>query len=665
MQDLRTIAKDVELDPMGQTLVQQADLMKALWAEADVQYESRAEVTLPLPEGHAFHRFPLFAHQRLGLAKTFSAFRAMLLWEMGTGKTRVMIELVRWLKKIGGFKRALVVCPTIVLPTWEAQTETFAAGGISTLDLTRGDREKRLLKANQYDMVLTTYGVMRAEARAAFNHLLPDGYKVSGLVSDNALRRVLADMAKNDPGLHKATLAKLSATPTPLSDIYRLVDYDIIIFDEAHVLGSWESDVTRSAMQLSTKATRRYLLTGTAGDNPLKFYPLLQILHPWLEKRPYWQFKEHHVVKDLINPYLVTGWRNMDEINAKIDLVASRMKKDECLDLPPVLVNDVVITLGSKQKARYNEIVEEMRATQSGTKRHLPVFNVDESVPEREQTDALTLPPEVLDPDRANPTIMTIAHGAVRVNKLLQLTSGFLIIEPDPSICHGCEHLVKCVDEKVRPYTSRCQVVKRPPPRKILRDVENPKLDVFEDLVENIMDSDATNKVIAWGVYLPELDDMEEVCKKRGWGYVRVDGSNTHKIRSIEDSFQNDPKCRVYIGQVASGVGITLTAANYTIYYSLPWDRVTYRQSFDRNNRAGQTRKITVYRLIGRDTLDEFVSQTLNYKDHLAFTLSEKIRCASCDRQTVCGPKEVRPFREGCKYQADADRPIARAGVLE
>ncbi len=633
VKDLRTLSNNkVEFDSAALKLIAEAESARQLWYESEESYVEGKTVELPLPEGYTFHGPPLFAHQRLGIAKTLASWRAFVFWDMGTGKTRTMIELFRLLKTRGEFRRALVLCPSVVLPTWERQVEDFSGGELKVVDLTYGNREKRLAEANGADVVLATYGIARVEMRSAYNELLPDKYKVRGVPSDKAIQKALDSIAKDDRKLHAEVVRRFQAGAPP-SAIYQQVDYDIIVIDEGHTLGSHDSDVTRAVLQLSTKAARRYDLTGTPGDQPLKLYSQLLFLSPSLEKRPFWKFKQEHTVTDATNKYLIKAYKDLHVINAKVDPLATRMTKDECLDLPPVLTIDVPISLGPKQRARYNQLVEEMRAT-------------------------ISRGPGTTEYD------LVMAHGAARINKLLQISSGFTIIEPGKEICDGCEHLAGCLEKQIEPHTPSCKVSPQKTARIIDRDLENPKLDAFETLAEIALDGHPTNKVIVWAVFLPELDDLEALCKRRGWGYVRMDGTNTHRIKEIEAKFQTDQDCRVYIGQVASGIGITLTAANYTFYYSAPWDRVTYRQSFDRNNRAGQTRKITVYRLLGRDTVDELVYRSLKYKDNIAFTLTERITCSSCDRLAKCNQAEIRPFSKECKYPASAARPVARPGVI-
>jgi SNF2 family DNA or RNA helicase len=310
---------------------------------------------------------------------------------------------------------------------------------------------------------------------------------------------------------------------------------------------------------------------------------------------------------------------------------------------------DLYYTLGTAQRARYNELVMEMQVSVD------PVLNY---------IRPSSVTPEAL-PDRA---AMKLPHGAARVNKLLQVLSGFVILGADYSICDACVKMQECAEARIRPFTKKCVVVQSAPERKVLRDIENPKLDLYKEQLEHVLESDASNKIIVWANFTEELDDLEKATKQLGYGYVRVDGSNTSKIGEIADKFQTDEKCRVYIGQVRTGIGITLTAANYTIFYSLPWDPLQYRQAMDRNNRPGQKRDMTVYRLLSSDAswaLDRYVAQVLSFKENISLTLTELIACSSCDRQQHCANNEILPFREKCKYAANVARPVADVEVIE
>jgi hypothetical protein len=120
----------------------------------------------------------------------------------------------------------------------------------------------------------------------------------------------------------------------------------------------------------------------------------------------------------------------------------------------------------------------------------------------------------------------------------------------------------------------------------------------------------------------------------------------------------------VWIAQSATGVGITLNSANYTIDYAPTWDRVHDKQKRDRNYRAGQTRPVTEYRLYAEGTLDEFILATLRFKDNVAFTMLEKVACSACPHQRRCAAEENRPFKPGCVYKADVSKPKQTLGLV-
>lgn len=55
----------------------------------------------------------------------------------------------------------------------------------------------------------------------------------------------------------------------------------------------------------------------------------------------------------------------------------------------------------------------------------------------------------------------------------------------------------------------------------------------------------------------------------------------------------------------AGGLGINLTAADTVIFYDSDWNPTTDEQAMDRAHRLGQTRQVTVYRLITKGTIEE------------------------------------------------------------
>jgi len=83
--------------------------------------------------------------------------------------------------------------------------------------------------------------------------------------------------------------------------------------------------------------------------------------------------------------------------------------------------------------------------------------------------------------------------------------------------------------------------------------------------------------------------------------------------------FQNNPKCRFFVGNPQTGgYGITLTAASTVIYYSNGYDLEKRLQSEDRAHRIGQNKSVTYIDLIAPKTVDEKIVKALRKKMNIA-----------------------------------------------
>lgn len=599
----------------------------AAWRGLEERWR-RGEDTLPHVPSSFFPRdFQPYGHQRYGIAQLQLWWRRWFLWKMGTGKTRTVIDACRLLARRGAFRKALVVGPPVVLDGWEAEVRRCSQGDWHAVRL--DGTARRMESAWDAQFVLVSYARVR---RAAIEKL--------------------------DVGLGAQEV--FAPERSPLLEL----QYDVLVADEAHNLGNWSSDQTQATIALAAKAARRIFLTGTPGDDPRKLYPQLYGLAPALVNTSYSKFEAKHVEYRPNNPHVVERYQGLAELNQRVDAIATRMKKEDCLDLPPLQEIDIFFDLGIKQQARYNELVTSMRASMEPVLEYLSQENPDSEDRKRNPRVLVGQPP----PESEDaPLALRVPHGAVRVNKLLQIVSGFLLPQEDTEICDTCPHLARCVEEGIKPHTRRCEVSKKAPPRKVLRDVENPKLEAFTGLLNNILEDDPTNKVIAWGNYDEELDDMCAAAKATGFKYLRLDGRTTNKAGALQAQFQTDPDCRILVGMESAGIGINLPIANYMIFYSLSWEPLEYEQARERMNRPGQTRKMIVYRLltsVETPALDRSVAAMLRFKNAVSYTMTERITCAQCKRQPACALDGTRPFRENCEYAGARNRPHTRVRIL-
>jgi len=112
------------------------------------------------------------------------------------------------------------------------------------------------------------------------------------------------------------------------------------------------------------------------------------------------------------------------------------------------------------------------------------------------------------------------------------------------------------------------------------------------------------------------MDLMEEYLIYRQYKYLRLDGSSKlEDRRDMVIDWQTRPDIFVFLLSTrAGGLGINLTAADTVVFYDHDWNPSNDAQAMDRAHRLGQTRQVTVYRLITRGTIDERIVQMARVK---------------------------------------------------
>ncbi|MBR2038199.1 MAG: SWF/SNF helicase family protein, partial [Lachnospiraceae bacterium] len=68
----------------------------------------------------------------------------------------------------------------------------------------------------------------------------------------------------------------------------------------------------------------------------------------------------------------------------------------------------------------------------------------------------------------------------------------------------------------------------------------------------------------------------------------------------------------------AGGVGLNLTGADVVIHYDPWWNLAVQNQATDRAHRIGQTKKVVVYKLLAKDTIEEKIQQLQENKQNLS-----------------------------------------------
>jgi superfamily II DNA or RNA helicase len=138
------------------------------------------------------------------------------------------------------------------------------------------------------------------------------------------------------------------------------------------------------------------------------------------------------------------------------------------------------------------------------------------------------------------------------------------------------------------------------------------KLDLFGELLEEIMDGG--HRALVFSQFVGMLTLLKEKLAQEGIEYCYLDGSTSDRGAVVE-RFQNNAAIPVFlISLKAGGAGLNLTAADTVIHFDPWWNPAVEAQASDRAHRIGQTKVVTSYKLIARDTVEEKILALQNRK---------------------------------------------------
>ena len=166
------------------------------------------------------------------------------------------------------------------------------------------------------------------------------------------------------------------------------------------------------------------------------------------------------------------------------------------------------------------------------------------------------------------------------------------------------------LSEKAR-YTN----IRVPSMRRFVTD--SGKLAKLDQLLRQL--KEGGHRVLLYFQMTRMIDLMEEYLTYRSYKYLRLDGST--KLEDRRDTvadFQSKPDIFVFLLSTrAGGLGINLTAADTVIFYDSDWNPTIDSQAMDRAHRLGQTKQVTVYRMITRSTIEERIRKRALQKEEV------------------------------------------------
>ncbi|CAH8438016.1 unnamed protein product [Schistosoma intercalatum] len=130
------------------------------------------------------------------------------------------------------------------------------------------------------------------------------------------------------------------------------------------------------------------------------------------------------------------------------------------------------------------------------------------------------------------------------------------------------------------------------------------KLTTLDNLLSELKSNG--HRVLIYSQMTRMIDILEEFMLYRKHAYLRLDGSSRlSDRRDMVAQWQTNPRWFVFLLSTrAGGLGINLTAADTVIFYDSDWNPTVDQQAMDRAHRLGQTKPVTVYRLICKNTVE-------------------------------------------------------------
>jgi superfamily II DNA or RNA helicase len=143
------------------------------------------------------------------------------------------------------------------------------------------------------------------------------------------------------------------------------------------------------------------------------------------------------------------------------------------------------------------------------------------------------------------------------------------------------------------------------------------KLEAFLELVDSLQASG--HRALVFSQFVRHLQLVRERLDERGLSYQYLDGQTEASERDARvAAFQRGEGALFLISLRAGGFGLTLTAAEAVVHLDPWWNPAVEDQASDRAHRIGQTRPVTVYRLVAKGTIEERILALHRTKRDLA-----------------------------------------------
>lgn len=156
-------------------------------------------------------------------------------------------------------------------------------------------------------------------------------------------------------------------------------------------------------------------------------------------------------------------------------------------------------------------------------------------------------------------------------------------------------------------------------PRLLYEDFKKPaaKMDTICELVQNAVDNG--QKVLVFSQFTSFLSLIEEALDARNLAHFKITGATPKQERmELVEKFNKDATPVFLISLKAGGTGLNLVGASVVIHADPWWNAAAQNQATDRAHRIGQTKDVSVFKVIADGTIEERILELQEAKSDLA-----------------------------------------------
>lgn len=284
------------------------------------EYISLEKKEAKMPKGFSFKTKP-FEHQIDGFNYGLNHDRWLLADEQGLGKTKQVIDICVAKKLQYGVKHCLIICGVNGLKyNWMNEIQ---------------------IHSNESGYIIGTRG----------NKIGSNKDKLADLTNGNGSNSYF--WITNIESIRDEEIN------AKISELCKSGDIGVIAVDEIHKCKNPQSQQGKALLQLQSKC--RIAMTGTPVMNqPLDLYVILK----WLgyESHAFYSFRKHYCEMGGYGGYEIVGYKNLDELTARLDEIMLRRLKKDVLDLPDKLYIEEFVELSAKQLQIYKEVTADIQS---------------------------------------------------------------------------------------------------------------------------------------------------------------------------------------------------------------------------------------------------------------------------------------------------------------